>query len=101
MNYKLARFLFSIPFFISSLRCAQQSIELIIPSNTENFFNQNQKKSAELTIVTHLGAGFFCEFHKVLESLFHFEEEGLSSIWVNWTHEFFPYKDSPSANGWD
>jgi hypothetical protein len=58
-------------------------------------------RSAALTVTTHLGAGFFAEFSKVLMGLIHYEQEGLANVYVDWTDEFFPYKDEPHGNGWD
>lgn len=55
----------------------------------------------ELTVTTHLGAGFFCEFLKVIDNILHFEDEHLVKVEVDWTHEFFPYKNLPRENGWD
>ena len=54
-----------------------------------------------LTVNTHLGAGFFAELAKVVAAIIHHENEGFSHINVNWTHEFFPYKDAPHENGWN
>lgn len=49
----------------------------------------------------HVRAGFFYELLQIMESLIHYEHEGLASVHIDWTHEFFPYKDSPHENGWD
>lgn len=74
---------------------AYPSIELNITPH------YSPQKGVDLNVVTHLGAGFFCEFNKVLQSIIYFEDQGLYNINVNWTDPFFPYKDSPTQNGWD
>ena len=58
-------------------------------------------RSANLNVTTHLGAGFFCELTKVIGSIIYYENDGLARVHVDWTHEFFPYKDEPHGNGWD
>jgi hypothetical protein len=50
---------------------------------------------------TTYGAGFFAEMQKVLDSLLHYSQENLRAVHVDWTDEFFPYKEDPHANGWD
>ena len=64
-------------------------------------FESIKTQPINLTIKTHLGAGFFAEFSKVMSGLIHFEEEGLQNVYVDWTDEFFPYKDEPHGNGWN
>ncbi len=54
-----------------------------------------------LTITTHIGAGFFAELHKVVQTIIHFENRGIKQVHVDWTDEFFPYKDGAHENGWD
>ena len=54
----------------------------------------------ELTVTTHLGAGFFCEFLKVVDNILHFEDEQLNAVTIDWAYEFFPYKNGPYENGW-
>lgn len=46
-------------------------------------------------------AGFFAEFGKVISNLIHYEQDGMRSFNVLWTHQFFPFKDDPLCNGWD
>jgi hypothetical protein len=75
--------LFFMTILVNSVNCAQQCEPL------------------EVTVPTHLGAGFFCEFLKVVNNILHFEDENLVRVSVDWTHEFFPYKDQPHENGWD
>ena len=55
----------------------------------------------DLTVKMHEGAGFFAELHKLLQAIIYFEDRGLSRVYVDWTDEFFPYKDDPYENGWD
>jgi len=70
-----------------------------------NFAENNGIKLTDnpinLTVSSHLGAGFFAELSKVVAALIHFEEEGLANVYVDWTQEFFPYKNEPHGNGWD
>ncbi|MBI5274764.1 MAG: hypothetical protein HY860_06920 [Chlamydiales bacterium] len=56
---------------------------------------------AELTICSHLGAGFFAELHKVVDNIIFFDHKNLQRIYVDWTQEFFPFKNNPHENGWD
>lgn len=67
--------------------------------------SSDQKRKAippsELTIYSHLGAGFFAELNKVIDNILHYESQNLQKIYVDWSQEFFPYKDDPFANGWD
>src|SRR3990167_2836508 len=58
-------------------------------------------RSVDATTTMHVGAGFFCELNKVILNLIYFEQEGIRSMHVDWTHQFFPYKDNPHENGWD
>ncbi len=57
-------------------------------------------KQIDLTISIQEGAGLYAELHKVLQSIIHYEKN-LNSVFVDWTDEFFPYKDDPYENGWD
>jgi len=54
-----------------------------------------------LTVKMHEGAGFFAEMHKLMLALIHYEERGFARVYVDWTDEFFPYKDDAHENGWD
>jgi len=65
-----------------------------------NLYGENKKQAINLVVKTHLGAGFFAELTKVIAVLIHHEDE-MQKVWVDWTNEFFPYKDKPSENGWD
>ncbi len=58
-------------------------------------------RSVDATTTTHLGAGFFCEFGKVICNLIYFEQDGIRSMYVDWTNQFFPFKDDQHGNGWD
>ncbi len=58
-------------------------------------------RAVNVNVNTHLGAGFFCEFLKVIGAIIYYESEKFASIKVDWTYEFFPFKDSPTGNGWD
>jgi hypothetical protein len=57
--------------------------------------------SIDLTIRTTIGAGFFAELQKVVANLKYYENKHLSRVTVDWTEEFFPYKNDPIENGWD
>lgn len=75
---------------------------LIVPAielNITPYYSPS--KALDLTVHTHRGAGFFCEFNKVLKALIHFEDQGLYTAQVNWNDPFFPYKDNPNDNGWN
>lgn len=58
-------------------------------------------RPVSVTTQMHRGAGFFAEFNKVLTSLIYYEQDGIKSMHVDWSNQFFPFKDSPSENGWD
>jgi hypothetical protein len=55
----------------------------------------------ELTIVTCYGAGFFAEMNRVVDNMIHFSKENLKKVTVDWSDEYFLYKDDPHENGWD
>ncbi len=56
--------------------------------------------TSEYVIRSHVGAGFFAELNKVI-SFIKGNEFHLKKINVDWSQEFFPYKDKPQDNGWD
>ncbi len=60
-----------------------------------------QDPPIHLTIKIHEGAGFFAELHKAVQTIIHYEDRGFADIFIDWTDEFFPYKDDPKENGWD
>ena len=39
--------------------------------------------------------------HKVVQTIIHYEPRGFSNIIIDWTDEFFPYKNDAHENGWD
>ena len=45
--------------------------------------------------------GFFSEFNNLIANLIYYEQEGIKSVYVDWTHPRFLYKDNPEDNGWD
>lgn len=55
----------------------------------------------KVTVQSHLGAGFFAELSKVISEIKNCEQLNLKELNVDWSHEFFPYKDDPTENGWD
>lgn len=55
----------------------------------------------KITVKSHLGAGYFAEFSKVLAAIREFESAPLKEMNVDWSQEFFPYKDDPYENGWN
>lgn len=86
MTYKsfaLILFLFSIP----SSQIKTGSKEKVCP--------------VDLTITTQEGGGLFAELHKIVQTIIHFEERGFDRIHIDWTDEFFPYKDDAHENGWN
>lgn len=58
-------------------------------------------RSVSVITKSHLGAGFFAEFRKVVENLIYYQQDGISEFYVDWTDQFFPYKDGIDDNGWD
>lgn len=54
----------------------------------------------DLTIGIQEGGGFFAELHKVMQCLIYYEKD-LSQVHVDWSDEFFPYKDGAHENGWN
>lgn len=84
----------------TNLACMALNANVDLTICYENPFNTNDR-SADLIVTTHLGAGFFCELTKIIGSLIYYESDGLARVRVDWTHEFFPYKDEPHGNGWD
>ncbi len=54
----------------------------------------------DLIVAPQEGGGFFAELHKVIQCLIHYEKD-LIRAHVDWTDEFFPYKDGADENGWD
>lgn len=89
------KYLFFSILWIPIIHC---SVDLTIPCTK---FSDAPYRSVDLKVTTHLGAGFFAEFLKVVNTLIHHEPEGLASVHVDWTYEFFPYKDGPHENGWN
>lgn len=50
-----------------------------------------------------IGAGFFAELRQVVYNLiYHCKNDKIPKLLVvDWSQEFFPYKEAPTANGWD
>ena len=70
------------------------SVDLIISSQ--------ENRSVDILGPHYVGAGFFCQLNKVLEPLIHFEAEGISSVYIDWTSPNYSYKDGyTNENGWD
>jgi hypothetical protein len=61
----------------------------------------NCSAHVDVIIQTHIGAGFFAEFGKVIRNLIFYEHDGIRSVQVDWTNQFFPFKNDPNENGWD
>ena len=59
-----------------------------------------QTAPIDLTVKIQEGGGFFAELHKVMQCLIHYEKD-LTRAHIDWTDEFFPYKDGADENGWD
>ena len=78
------------------------SLSYVFSENTIDLHSlTSSSPPSELTIQSHLGVGFFGELAKVVNGILHFENENLQKIHVDWSQEFFPYKDDPFSNGWD
>lgn len=61
----------------------------------------NLHRAVGINHKSHLGGGFFNEFGVVIANLIHYEQDGIKSVYVDWTDEFFPFKNELSENGWD
>lgn len=59
------------------------------------------ERSVNIVKQNSIGAGFFCLFGGVIGDIIHYEQDGIRSLYVDWTHEFFPFKDAPHENGWN
>lgn len=84
-------------FFMGIQQLLEPSIKLTIPFEPPS----DTHRSLDISVAMHLGAGFFAEMTKVVSSIIHYENDGLTGVYVDWTNEFFPYKDAPHENGWD
>ncbi len=67
----------------------------------KSYWDDLEYRSVNVTTRMHFGAGFFAEFGKVIKSLIYYEQDGIKSMHVDWTNQFFPYKNKPNENGWD
>lgn len=47
------------------------------------------------------GWGFCAELLKVFDNILYFSKDNLRAVEVDWSQEFFPYKNDPYENGWD
>ena len=75
----------------------KKSILLLLIVAILNLHPQNQ---VDLTVSIQEGGGFFAELHKVVSALIHYQDS-LVNIHVDWSDEFFPYKNGATENGWD
>lgn len=57
-------------------------------------------RAVDLTTGIHIGAGFCAELVKVIDNLIYFDPQHIRSARVDWSNQFFPYKDAPGENGW-
>jgi hypothetical protein len=55
-------------------------------------FEKIIKRSVNITQTSHIGGGFFCELGGVLADLIYYEQDGIESIFVDWTNQFFTQK---------
>lgn len=55
----------------------------------------------EVGVQSTFGSGFFAELGQVIRHLVYFNNKNLKRFYVDWTSEFFPFKDNPTGNGWD
>lgn len=67
------------------------------------FTHKTYTDTPKLTLRSRYGAGFFAELHTVVSYivLVYFNEEKGREIDVQWTEEFFPYKNDKHENGWN
>lgn len=54
-----------------------------------------------MTVKSRIGAGYFAELSTVVATIKGYEPLNLKELTVDWSQEFFPYKDDPYENGWD
>ena len=59
------------------------------------------KIHSEITVYSRLGAGYFSELMNVVRTIKIHEHLYTKGITIDWSQEFFPYKDHPTENGWD
>ncbi len=85
---------------IALIFCAQTCAGLVdVTSSCQ--FEKIIKRSVNITQASHIGGGFFCELGNVLVDLIYYEQDGIQSMFVDWTNQFFPFKNAPYENGWD
>ena len=60
-----------------------------------------QPPPIKLTVNSRFTAGFFADLLSVISIIRGYEPLNLKELNVDWTQEFFPYKDNPHENGWD
>lgn len=54
-----------------------------------------------IEIKSCVGCGFFAELNRVIANIAYYESRGLKRLVVDWSDEFFPYKDDKKCNGWN
>lgn len=60
------------------------------------------KPKVRVVSTSWIGAGFFAELKNVIFNLIYRSDHKVPKILVvDWTQEFFPYKDDCACNGWD
>lgn len=57
--------------------------------------------SSQEIVKSHVGAGFFAELTKVISAIIECEQFDIKELDIDWSQEFFPYKDDPIENGWN
>lgn len=77
------------------------SCEGTVDITTSSLLNIPTERTVEIIQKARIGCGFFCEFGAVVTDLVHYNQDGIRSMYVDWTYEFFPFKDKPHENGWD
>jgi hypothetical protein len=84
-------------FFITIANSSFSLVDVVTTPAWNGLIN----RSVDATASSHIGGGFFCEFGNVISNLIYYEQDGIRSMYVDWTDQFFPFKDKPHENGWD
>ena len=66
-----------------------------------NIYAQEPNPPLEITVESRIGAGYFAELINVVATIKGYESRNLKKLNVDWSQEFFPYKNHPHENGWN
>jgi len=92
MKWQTALGLSFIPSFTLALHLVVQPLSL---------HNDTRRINLHSSCHNQARGGFFSEFNNLIANLIYYEKEGIHSVFVDWTHPLFLYKDAPTDNGWD